>query len=122
MHFPDELRNLSDFKIPSAKSGSKAELNMATKLIESMTSDWDPKMYHDDYHEALEKLIEEKVAHPDKKLPTPRKTKSTTSAIDLVSVLQRSIQQTQNRSTAKLLKSKPNSRNGHNGKVHHRVK
>lgn len=52
--------------------------------------------YHDDYKEGLEKLIEKKVASGGNELPAPRKPKKATTAIDLVSVLQQSIRQTQN--------------------------
>lgn len=34
---------------------------MAKQLIESMTQKWKPEQYDDDYHEVLEKLIEEKI-------------------------------------------------------------
>ena len=97
MHFPEELLSTNQIKSPGAKMASKPEMGMAATLIESMTTNWKPEMYHDDYHEALEKLIEDKVAHGSKELPAPKRGKKTTSAIDLVSVLQRSIQQTQKR-------------------------
>lgn len=122
MHFPDELLSTSKIKSPGAKIASKAEMNMATKLIDSMTTNWKPDMYHDDYHEALEKLIEEKVEHGSKELPAPKRVKKTTSALDLVSVLQRSIQQTQGLRSGKiLLGAKKNGRRHDfqlNGKLH----
>jgi DNA end-binding protein Ku len=91
MRFPEELIESSEFKNPLAKNASKQELNMAGQLVESMTAEWDPESYHDDYREALEKVIEEKIAHGDKNLPAPRKAKKPTNVIDLVSVLQQSI-------------------------------
>jgi DNA end-binding protein Ku len=36
-------------------------MQTAKQLIESMTQEWKPEQYDDDYHEALEKLIEEKI-------------------------------------------------------------
>lgn len=42
MHFPDELRDLEDFRQPNAASVSKKELEMARSLIASMTEKWDP--------------------------------------------------------------------------------
>jgi DNA end-binding protein Ku len=122
MHFPGELLSASQIKSPGAKTASKPEMNMATQLIESMTTNWKPEMYHDDYHEALEKLIEEKVAHGDKNLPAPKKSKSATSALDLVAVLQRSIQQTQKRGNGKILLNAKKGGRRHNfqldGKLH----
>ena len=66
---------------------------MAKQLIASMTTDWEPEQYNDEYHEALEKLIEEKIEHPDEAAPAPKKRKEATNVIDLVSVLQQSLQQ-----------------------------
>jgi DNA end-binding protein Ku len=100
MHFPEELLDASAVKAPAAKNASKPEMNMATQLIKSMTTAWKPEMYHDDYHDALEKLIEKKVAHGEEKLPVPKKSKRPTNVIDLVSVLQQSIKETQGKSAS----------------------
>ncbi|HEV2692959.1 MAG TPA: Ku protein [Verrucomicrobiae bacterium] len=94
MHFPEELMDAAGVKAPAAKHASPAELKMATQLIASMTTGWKPEMYHDDYHDALEKLIEKKIAHGGEKLSAPTKTRKATNAIDLVSVLQQSIRET----------------------------
>jgi len=102
MHFPEELLDSSTVKPPAAKGVSKPEMNMAMQLIESMTTDWKPEMYHDDYRDALEKLIEKKVAHGEEKLPGPKKSMRPTNVVDLVSVLQQSIRETQNRGSGKL--------------------
>lgn len=94
MHFPEELIDVSEFKTPVAKTASKPEMSMATKLVESMTAKWNPDMYHDDYRETLLKLIEEKVQHGGEKLPARKKAQKPTNVIDLVSVLQKSIEET----------------------------
>jgi DNA end-binding protein Ku len=104
MHFPDEMAEVSEFKAPSARAASKAEMNMATRLIESMTTRWTPEMYHDDYREALLKLIEQKVASGGKAAPAARKPRAPTNVVDLVSVLQKSIKETQARSKSRTLK------------------
>ena len=98
MRFPEELLDASEVKAPTAKNVSQPEMNMALQLIESMTTTWKPETYHDDYHEALEKLIESKVKHGGEKLPAPKKARPPTNVIDLVSVLQRSIKETQAKS------------------------
>src|SRR5262249_4484056 len=61
MHFPDEILDPAEFASPAARAVAKAELNMAKKLIESMSTTWDPSAYTDDYRETLEKVIEEKM-------------------------------------------------------------
>ena len=98
MHFASELIDDEEFKAPKAKAAGKAELQMAKQLINSMTSEWKPDAYTDEYHEALEKMIEEKVEHGEDEPKTVSKKKSKpTNVIDLVSVLQQSIKQTQGR-------------------------
>ncbi|HUD48676.1 MAG TPA: Ku protein [Candidatus Baltobacteraceae bacterium] len=97
MRFPSDLMDAGEFKTPAATNITKPEMAMATKLIDSMTIKWDPAMYKDDYHEMLEKIVEQKIQHGDRDLPKPaRKPKS--NVIDLVSVLQQSIRNAQGKS------------------------
>jgi DNA end-binding protein Ku len=98
MHFPEELVDVSEFKAPAAQSASKPEMNMAGQLIESMTAKWDPDKYHDDYHESLKKMVEEKIRHGGERTPAQKKTRKPSNVIDLVSVLQQSIKDTQKKS------------------------
>jgi DNA end-binding protein Ku len=94
MHFPEELLDASEFKEPVEKPVGKAEMQMAMQLIQSMTSDWHAEEYTDEYHKALEKMIDEKIEHGGEESPVPAKKKKPTNVVDLVSVLQQSIQQT----------------------------
>ena len=112
MHFPIELIDVSEFKAPAQKSVSKAEMQMAEQLIESMTTDWKPEQYTDEYRDALENLIEEKIEHGDKAAPAPSKTKRPSNVVDLVSVLQKSIQQSQGKAKEKrpAMKARPKSK------------
>src|ERR1700760_2764308 len=95
MHFPEELLDTSEFKEPVEKAVGKAEMQMAKQLIQSMTSDWKPEQYTDEYTQELEKMIEEKIEHGGQEPPVSAKKKKPTNVVDLVSVLQQSIQQTQ---------------------------
>ena len=94
MRFPDEVVDASEFKASPLRNASKAEMDMATQLIESMSTKWEPAKYHDDYREELEKLIEKKIEHGPEDLPAPKKAKRATPVLDLVAVLQQSIRQT----------------------------
>jgi DNA end-binding protein Ku len=105
MHFPKELIDVSEFNEPAEKAVGKAEMQMAKQLIESMTQEWKPEQYNDEYHEALEKLIEEKIEDPDKPVTAPTKKRQATNVIDLVSVLQESLQQSKGKVAEK--KKKP---------------
>jgi DNA end-binding protein Ku len=60
-----------------------------------MSSKWQPEKYKDDYREALMDVIEEKVEAGGKEIEEkPRKAPKPTKVIDLVSVLQKSLEQT----------------------------
>lgn len=98
MHFPEELADVSEFKAPAARPASKPEINMAAQLIESMTTKWDPEQYHDDYHSSLQKMIDEKISHGSERTPEQKKARKPANVIDLVSVLQQSIKETQKKS------------------------
>jgi DNA end-binding protein Ku len=91
MHFPEELLDASEFKAPAAKSIRKPEMQMATKLIESMSSKWEPSRYNDEYHKALEKMITKKIESGGKPAPAPAKKKRPTNVVDLMSVLKQSL-------------------------------
>ncbi len=96
MHFADELVEPSESQIPEkSREVGKKELEMAKALIEGMTSKWDPAKYKDDYREALLKLIDEKVEHGGSLPAKPKPAHRPGKVIDLVSVLQQSLAQTQ---------------------------
>jgi DNA end-binding protein Ku len=107
MHFPKELIDVSEFNGPAEKPISKAEMQMAKQLIDGMTTGWEPEQYDDEYHQALEKLIEEKIEHPDKEAGAPAKKRQVTNVIDLVSVLQQSLEQNKGKSTGTKKKTAP---------------
>lgn len=91
MHFADELADPNELNLPSHEAGKK-ELTMAEQLIESMSGEWKPDEWKDEYREALMKLIEEKVAAPGKETRAPHVAKrKPTNVVDLVSVLQESL-------------------------------
>ena len=98
MHFPEELLDVSEFKQPATKAISKPELNMAMKLVESMSVKWQPEMFKDDYHEMLEKVVQQKIQSGGEPAPHPRARREPSSAVDLVSILQKSIKNAQSRS------------------------
>jgi DNA end-binding protein Ku len=97
MHFADELIEPDKLNIPKKIEPGKREFEMATALVKSMSSKWDPKKYRDDYREALMEVIEEKVEAGGKEIEEkPRKKAApSTKVIDLVSVLQESLNKAQ---------------------------
>ncbi len=95
MHFADELADAGKLHVPKKVEVGKREMNMAKSLIDSMSSKWNPEKYHDDYREALMEVIEEKVETGGKEIEEkPKTAPKPTKVIDLVSVLQKSLEQT----------------------------
>ncbi len=66
LRFAQEIRSTDGLDIPERSSKSSGlsprELKVAHTLVESMTTPWDPKAYHDEYRDALMKWIDKKVA------------------------------------------------------------
>ncbi|HWH70191.1 MAG TPA: Ku protein [Candidatus Sulfotelmatobacter sp.] len=102
MHFADELRDPAELQAPKAAIGQK-ELDMAVSLVKTMAVKWDPSKYEDEYRECLMKVIEQKVKAGAKKMPAPKPAPKPGHAkiIDLVSLLQESLGQSQKASRAK---------------------
>ena len=95
MHFADELADPEKLHVPKKLEVGKREMTMAKSLIDSMSSKWEPHKYKDDYREALMEVIEEKVEAGGKEIEEkPKKAPKPTKVIDLVSVLQKSLEQT----------------------------
>jgi DNA end-binding protein Ku len=95
MHFADELADPEKLRVSKKTEVDKREINMAKSLIDSMSSKWNPEKYKDDYREALMEVIEEKVEAGGKEIEEkPRKAPKPTKVIDLVSVLQKSLEET----------------------------
>jgi DNA end-binding protein Ku len=95
MHFADELADPGKLHVPKKTEVGKREMNMAKSLIDSMSSKWNPEKYRDDYREALMEVIEEKMETGGKEIEEkPKKARKPTNVIDLVSVLQKSLEQT----------------------------
>jgi len=90
MHFADEVLDPDELKPAANNNVSAKELQMAKMLIDSMTSDWDPTKYQDQYQSALKDLIEAKIAkRPLKAKESPRRNPG--EVVDLVKILQESL-------------------------------
>ena len=104
MRFANEIVDAAGLRAPEGAVGSK-ETEMARALINSMTNKWDAQRYQDEYSKALLEVIDEKIAAGGKEVPVKSKDgggKRATNVIDLVGVLQQSIDQASNaKSTAK---------------------
>lgn len=94
MHFADELVQPASLNLPKISSAPK-ELEMALSLVDAMSEEWDPAKYRDEYAEALMKVIEEKINAGGKKLPSVKRGAApSTNVVDIVAMLQQSLNQT----------------------------
>jgi DNA end-binding protein Ku len=90
MLWPDEIRP-ADFGFLSEDVDVRSqELAMAQSLIETLSGDFDPTQYADDYREALEKLIEAKVEGREVVQPTPAAGEDA-PVVDLMAALRASV-------------------------------
>jgi DNA end-binding protein Ku len=60
MYFADEIRSPSEEldSLPQDATFAGRELEVAKKLVESLSVDWSPEDYHNTYRARVEELIE----------------------------------------------------------------
>jgi DNA end-binding protein Ku len=89
LHWPDEVRSLEELNIPDEEIDVRpAERKMAEQLVSSMSGVFNPEEYHDNYREALMKVIEAKVAG---EAPAPAQKVEPTRIGDLMAALEASV-------------------------------
>jgi DNA end-binding protein Ku len=89
LHWPDEVRSLEELNLPDEEIEVKpAERKMAEQLVASMSGVFNPEEYHDNYREALMKVIEAKVAG---EAPAPVQKVEPTRIGDLMAALEASV-------------------------------
>lgn len=99
LRYPQEIVDLADYALPTGKTAgakiSRAELDMAEKLIESMSSEWKPGDFRDEFRERLGKVIEKRmkakgVTHAIEEAPEEIED-ATTNVVDFMSLLRKSL-------------------------------
>jgi len=101
MRYADDIISMKDLKLPEGKSGkegpSPREIEMAERLVDDMTQEWDPDQYHDTYREDLLARIEEKIqsgqTHELTEAEETAAPRESAKVIDLMALLKRSIDQ-----------------------------
>lgn len=72
------------------------ELAMAGSLVESLSADFDPDQYHDEYREAVLALLEQRLAGQEVILPAePEHADESGKVVDLMAALQESVRRSQ---------------------------
>jgi DNA end-binding protein Ku len=90
LHWPDEIRSTKELDLPDEEPDFKpAELAMARQLVSAMTGEFEADKYHDEYREALMKVIEAKVeGHAPE---APAHVEETGNLVDLMAALEASV-------------------------------
>jgi DNA end-binding protein Ku len=88
--WPDEVRSTKLDFLDQDVSVRPQELAMAESYISALSGDFDPSEFSDDYREALEEVIEAKVAGREVKTPEEQPA-ATGQVVDLMEALRRSV-------------------------------
>jgi DNA end-binding protein Ku len=94
MYFADEIRTPSEEldSLPLDATFAGRELEVAKKLVESLTVEWSPEDYHNTYRARVEELIERKREGHAVVFETEQRPKS--NVIDLMAALEASVAKT----------------------------
>jgi DNA end-binding protein Ku len=92
MRFADELVDVDAISLPKHTEVRPKELQLARALLDSMTAEWEPDKYKDQYQENLMKVLKAKLkgATPKLKAEEPRQS---AEVIDLMTRLKQSLAQ-----------------------------
>ncbi|MEU7764727.1 Ku protein [Nocardia sp. NPDC049190] len=100
--WPDEVRAVDFESLDGVAEPRPQEIKMAETLVETMSDDFDPDQYTDEYQIELKRLLDEAIASGTGKVPEqPEAAPSAMDAevVDLVAALQRSLEASGRRSS-----------------------
>jgi DNA end-binding protein Ku len=89
LRFAEEIRDHSELTIPKDQKISANEVTLATRLIEGLTTTFDPSQYRDTYTQDVRKMIEAKAK--GQKAKAPVRAPAAGKVVDLVAALQESL-------------------------------
>jgi DNA end-binding protein Ku len=88
MFYPEEVREVPEFRRDESVSVKPQEVALAEKLVEGLAADFDPSKYHDEYQGRLTQMIEAKRDGQRVETTAPKKR---APVIDLMQALQKSL-------------------------------
>ncbi len=100
LRYPQELVDIGDYRIPEGATSkyriSAKEMQMAEQLIDSMSGDWRPADYRDEFRDRLRKIIQKRLkSKGEVATPPPEDTEApenaTTNVVDFMALLQKSL-------------------------------
>jgi DNA end-binding protein Ku len=91
--WPDEVRKPDFAGLDADESARPQELAMAASLVESLSGDYDPDEFDDEYRVEMERLVDSKLTGGETApVPQPKEEAGGGEVVDLLSALQRSVE------------------------------
>jgi DNA end-binding protein Ku len=99
MRFAQELVDTKPLNLPEKSLVRDKELEMAIKLVESLSDTWQPEKYKDEYRENLMRVIDAKVKGKQPKLTSAPSAPGQADVVDLMERLRKSLKLSPSRDT-----------------------
>lgn len=106
LRYPHEIRTADDLEVPRGELSemgiNERELEMAERLVEGMTAEWEPGKYHDSYRDDLMQLIQARIDSgqtnaPDESPVEEVDLEARGEVVDIMALLKRSVEATSGR-------------------------
>lgn len=114
LRYAQEVRSISELELPENKGDlkiTKQEEKMAKELISSMSSDWDPEAFHDEYREKLLAWIEKRIESGEiERSPEVEDVEDAPEPINIMTALKESLAKQKKTSKKKTTKSSKKSK------------
>ncbi|MFA3878125.1 Ku protein [Streptomyces sp. MMCC 100] len=93
LHWADEVRDPVEElpELPAERVGRGKELDMALRLVDALSGDWEPARYHDTYQEKVRELVRAKAE--GEQVAVAEEAPEATNVVDLMEVLRGSLEQ-----------------------------
>lgn len=93
LHWADEVRDPVEElpELPSERVGRGKELDMALRLVDALSGDWEPARYRDTYQEKVRELVRAKAEGQE--VAVAEEAPEATNVVDLMEVLRGSLEQ-----------------------------
>ncbi len=118
LRYPEEVKSSIEMDAPEESVShykiTKKEFDIAAQLVETMSVEWNPSRYTNDYREDLIKLIDEKIASGGKKAIKHIESSQIkqTNVVDFMELLKKSVKEKRKpkSDSTKKAKAKPSSK------------
>jgi len=104
MFYPEEVREVPEFRRDDTVSVKPQEVALAEKLVEGLAADFEPAKYHDEYQGRMLQLIEAKREGQTVGTEAPKKR---APVIDLMQALQKSLGELPRKPASKAAQNEP---------------